>query len=122
MSASLNATIAGVIASTDYTTVGAFDNTSADTLWLMVCAFLVFFMQCGFALLEAGTVRAKNTKNILLKNLLDACVGAMIWYSFGHAIAYEAGARLLHAVRLRNAGGRRRRVSIDAGYHAQEPI
>ena len=87
MSASLNATIAGVIASTDYTQVGALDNTSADTLWLMVCAFLVFFMQCGFALLEAGTVRAKNTKNILLKNLLDACVGAMIWYSFGHAIA-----------------------------------
>ena len=39
----------------------------ADTLWLMVCGFLVFFMQCGFALLEAGTVRAKNTKNILLK-------------------------------------------------------
>ena len=92
MSASLNATIAGVIASTDYTTVGAFDNTSADTLWLMVCAFLVFFMQCGFALLEAGTVRAKNTKNILLKNLLDACVGAMIWYSFGHAIAVRARA------------------------------
>ena len=50
--------------------------TSADAWWLMMCGFLVFFMQCGFALLEAGTVRAKNTKNILLKNLLDACLGA----------------------------------------------
>ena len=52
-----------------------FGATQADTFWLMLCGFLVFFMQCGFALLEAGTVRAKNTKNILLKNLLDACLG-----------------------------------------------
>ena len=66
---------------------------SADTMWLMLCAFLVFFMQCGFALLEAGTVRAKNTKNILLKNLLDACVGALIWFSFGHAIAVSSAPR-----------------------------
>ena len=44
-------------------------------------------MQCGFALLEAGTVRAKNTKNILLKNMLDACVGALIWWSIGYMIA-----------------------------------
>jgi len=63
----------------------------ADSLWLMVCGFLVFFMQCGFALLEAGTVRAKNTKNILLKNLLDACVGALIWYTVGFSIAYDSG-------------------------------
>ena len=53
----------------------------------MLCGFLVFFMQCGFALLEAGTVRAKNTKNILLKNMLDACVGALIWWSVGYMIA-----------------------------------
>ena len=66
---------------------------SADAWWLMMCAFFVFFMQCGFALLEAGTVRAKNTKNILLKNLLDACVGAMIWYAWGHAIAVRSPAR-----------------------------
>jgi len=64
---------------------------SADTMWLMLCAFLVFFMQCGFALLEAGTVRAKNTKNILLKNLLDACVGAIVWWGWGFMVAYDAG-------------------------------
>jgi Amt family ammonium transporter len=57
----------------------------------MMCGFLVFFMQCGFALLEAGTVRAKNTKNILLKNLLDACVGAIIWWGWGYSLAYDAG-------------------------------
>jgi Amt family ammonium transporter len=89
--ASTNATILELIGAIDYTTAGALDARSADTLWLMICAFLVFFMQCGFALLEAGTVRAKNTKNILLKNLLDACVGCLIWYGFGHAIAYGAG-------------------------------
>ena len=57
----------------------------------MLCGFLVFFMQCGFALLEAGTVRAKNTKNILLKNLLDACIGGIIWWSVGFMIAVRSG-------------------------------
>jgi len=66
-----------------------FGAAEADTMWLLVCAFLVFFMQCGFALLECGTVRAKNTKNILLKNLLDACVGAVIWWMIGYTIAYD---------------------------------
>ena len=67
-----------------------FGATQADSFWLMLCGFLVFFMQCGFALLEAGTVRAKNTKNILLKNLLDACVGALIWWVIGYLIAVRA--------------------------------
>ena len=44
-------------------------------------------MQCGFGMLEAGNVRLKNTKNILLKNLLDACLGAIIWYVIGYAVA-----------------------------------
>ena len=69
---------------------GKFGATQADSFWLMVCGFLVFFMQCGFALLEAGTVRAKNTKNILMKNLLDACVGALIWWSIGFYVAVRA--------------------------------
>ena len=65
-----------------------FGAAQADTFWLMLCGFLVFFMQCGFALLEAGTVRAKNTKNILLKNLLDACVGALGFWAVGYGISY----------------------------------
>jgi hypothetical protein len=44
-------------------------------------------LQCGFALLEAGSVRAKNTKNILLKNVLDACLGGLIWWTIGYPIA-----------------------------------
>jgi len=60
-----------------------------NTWYLCIMGFLVFFMQAGFALLEAGSVRAKNTKNILMKNLLDACIGALIWWSWGYGIAYD---------------------------------
>lgn len=45
-------------------------------------------MQAGFALLEAGSVRAKNTKNILIKNLMDGCLGALVWYFIGYHLAY----------------------------------
>ena len=80
-----NGTISAIVSAYDY-----FPSGPSDALWLMLCGFLVFFMQCGFALLEAGTVRAKNTKNILLKNMLDACVGAIIWWSFGYMFAVRA--------------------------------
>lgn len=59
-----------------------------DVLWLLLGAYIVFFMQAGFALLEAGSVRAKNTKNILLKNILDGCLGAIVWWGFGYPFAY----------------------------------
>lgn len=49
---------------------------------------MVFFMQSGFAMLCAGSVRQKNVKNILLKNLLDACGGALGFFCCGYAIAY----------------------------------
>ena len=45
-------------------------------------------MQGGFALLEAGAVRAKNAKNIALKNTMDACIGGVVYYIFGYAFAY----------------------------------
>ena len=47
-------------------------------------------MQAGFATLSAGSIRAKNVKNILLKNVLDACVGAILWYCVGYGLAYDA--------------------------------
>jgi Amt family ammonium transporter len=65
--------------------------SNEDNFWLLFGAYLVFFMQLGFALLEAGSVRAKNTKNILLKNVMDACLGAIIWWSVGYPFAFGAG-------------------------------
>lgn len=59
-----------------------------DQMWLMLAAFLVFFMQLGFAMVEAGFVRAKNTTNILMKNVLDACIGAIAFFAVGFALAY----------------------------------
>jgi len=43
-----------------------------DTVWVLVTAFLVLFMQAGFAFLEAGFIRAKNTVNVLMKNFIDS--------------------------------------------------
>ena len=52
---------------------------------------MVFFMQCGFAMLCAGSVRQKNVKNIMLKNILDAVGGALGFWSVGFALANESG-------------------------------
>lgn len=67
------------------------DLTAAlDTMWLIVAATLVLFMQAGFALVEAGFVRSKNVTNILMKNVLDACFGAMVYFAVGFGLAYGA--------------------------------
>ena len=50
-------------------------------------------LQAGFSMVEAGSVRMKNTKNILLKNFLDAAIGAIIWWLWGYALAVCASAR-----------------------------
>lgn len=59
-----------------------------DTFFLLFSGALVFFMQAGFAMLCAGSVRLKNVKNIMLKNLLDACGGALGFWSLGYCFAY----------------------------------
>eukprot|EP00116_Pleurobrachia_bachei_P012931 sb/3473193/ len=72
-------------------------NHSVDIVWLIVSASLVFFMQSGFALVEVGSVSMKNTKNILTKNLFDACIGALTFYLFGYAFAYGENNRYIGA-------------------------
>jgi Amt family ammonium transporter len=65
------------------------DLTNAiDSAWLMVTAFMVFFMQAGFAMVEAGFVRAKNTTNILMKNVLDCAVGGIAFWAIGFPLAF----------------------------------
>ena len=58
-----------------------------DVFWLIFGGVLVFWMQAGFAMLEVGTVHRKNTKNILIKNMFDASIAAIMWWSIGHALA-----------------------------------
>ena len=69
---------------------------SVDTFYFITVGALVFFMQAGFGMLEAGSVRTKNTRNILLKNLLDACLGALIWWAWGFAAAVSRPPPALH--------------------------
>ena len=63
-----------------------------DTFYILFAGCLVFIMQAGFATLEAGSVRDKNVRNVLLKNALDACVGALVWYLFGYGISTSGNA------------------------------
>ncbi len=64
----------------------AYDGLS--TLWVLIAAILVFFMQAGFAMVEAGMVRAKNAANVLMKNRLDFGFAAIGYFIFGYAIMY----------------------------------
>jgi Amt family ammonium transporter len=62
-----------------------------DTVWVLIAAILVMFMQAGFALLEAGFTRSKNAVNILMKNLMDFSFGTIIYYIVGFALMFGAG-------------------------------
>ena len=63
----------------------------ANTIWVLLGAALVFFMQAGFAMCEAGFTRAKNTGNILMKNLMDFCIGTPLYWLFGFGVMFGAG-------------------------------
>lgn len=61
---------------------------SIDTIWVLITAALVFFMQAGFALVEAGFTRSKNTVNILYKNLMDFVAGSLIFWILGFGLMF----------------------------------
>ena len=66
----------------------------ANTIWVLLGAALVFFMQAGFAMCEAGFTRAKNTGNILMKNLMDFCIGTPLYWLLGYGIMFGTGTAL----------------------------
>ncbi len=56
------------------------------SIWFLVGAILVFFMQCGFAMVETGFTRAKNAGNIIMKNLMDFCIGTVVFILIGYGL------------------------------------
>lgn len=62
--------------------------TNINIVWTCVAAFLVFFMQAGFALVETGFTRAKNSVNILMKNLMDFSVGSLAFFLVGFGLMF----------------------------------
>jgi len=62
--------------------------THANYLWTLVAAALVFFMQAGFAMVEAGFTRAKNAINILMKNLMDFSMGSIVYWAIGFGLMF----------------------------------
>lgn len=68
---------------------------SVDVMWTLLGAAIVFFMQAGFSLCEAGLTRAKNTGNILMKNLMDFCIGTPAFWLVGFGIMFGGSGALI---------------------------
>ena len=96
-----------------------------NIVWTCIAAFLVFFMQAGFAMVEAGFTRAKNAVNILMKNLMDFSIGSLAYWAVGFAIMYgttnTCHTKTTPTTRLKNIDGeiigrgtKRRRWSAPA--------
>lgn len=62
--------------------------SSVDTIWILLGAVLVFFMQAGFAMVETGFTRAKNAGNIIMKNLMDFALGTIVFWIIGFGIMF----------------------------------
>ena len=61
---------------------------SINNIWVLLATFLVMFMQPGFAMVEAGFTRSKNSANILTKNLVDFSMGAILYWAIGYTLMY----------------------------------
>ncbi|MCS3902510.1 Amt family ammonium transporter [Methylohalomonas lacus] len=76
--------------------IGAWGQTETDSLsqlagdsvWIVTAAALVFFMQAGFALLESGMSRSKNTVNVIMKNYMDVCLGSLMFWLIGYGLMF----------------------------------
>jgi Amt family ammonium transporter len=84
---------AGIADAAEDTPQAAFN--ALDTVWVIVAAILVFFMQAGFGMVESGLVRSKNAGNVLMKNLLDFCFASLGYFMFGYAIMFGGGGLII---------------------------
>ncbi|KAG5673239.1 hypothetical protein PVAND_003302 [Polypedilum vanderplanki] len=74
-----------------YVVPGFYDINSADATFAIAMCLMIFQMQTGFALVEAGIVRSKNSINIMMKNIADVCIGGLAWWVFGFGLAFGRG-------------------------------
>jgi len=72
--------------------------SSIDTIWVLLAAVLVFFMQAGFAMVETGFTRAKNAGNIIMKNLMDFSLGSLVFWFLGFGIMFGAGNKFFGSI------------------------
>ncbi len=80
--------------------------TAINTGWILIGAALVFFMQAGFAMVETGFTRAKNAGNIIMKNLMDFCLGTPIFWFIGFGIMFGGSGKLIGGLDIfTDAGG-----------------
>ena len=72
--------------------------SAVNTIWVLLGAAMVFFMQAGFAMVETGFTRAKNAGNIIMKNLMDFCIGAPLYWIVGFGIMFGGSGALFGAI------------------------
>ncbi len=80
--------VAALPAFAEETVTAATNKTAIDTIWVLIAAFLVFFMQAGFAMVEVGCTRAKNAVNILMKNTMDFACGSLAFWAVGFGLMF----------------------------------
>lgn len=85
------------------------DISAINTLWVLVGTALVFFMQAGFAMVETGFTRAKNAGNIIMKNLIDFCIGTPVFWLVGFGLMFGGTSSLVGSI-----GG----IASEANYGA----
>ncbi len=84
-----------------------------DTVWVLFAAFLVFFMNLGFAMVESGLCRSKNTVNILAKNFIVFAIASISFWILGWGLMFGNGNPLIGLTNLFFANG-----GVDKGFDA----
>ena len=78
--------------------------SAVDTVWVLFATALVFLMQAGFAMVEAGFTRAKNAGNIIMKNIMDFSIGAVVYWIIGYSLMFGESNGFIGSVDLFVAG------------------
>ena len=74
--------------------------SAVDTVWVLFATALVFLMQAGFAMVEAGFTRAKNAGNIIMKNIMDFSIGAVVYWIIGYSLMFGESNGFVGAIDL----------------------